>query len=155
MAGRFGSRALGVVALAALTFSVLGARTAQAGDVVTLPVTGVMQSADARQKLDGSVAFYFGNSAHPKVLQKMGEFVSNKKTNGFGKADAESCNRAMLSALITFQSKAQSLGGNAVINIRSYYGKKEVSYDDQFECHSGFLMAGVTLKGDVVKLKRC
>ena len=43
-------------------------------------------------------------------------------------------------------------GGNAVINIRSFYKKNEMSSETKFECHVGLLMAGVALKGTVVYL---
>jgi uncharacterized protein YbjQ (UPF0145 family) len=58
-----------------------------------------------------------------------------------------------LSALITLQERAHTEGGNAVINIKSFYKKQEVSYDKEFECHVGTFVSGVALKGDVVKLK--
>lgn len=41
---------------------------------------------------------------------------------------------------------------NAVMNISSYYKKREFVSDTEFECGAGFVMAGVTLKGDLVKL---
>ncbi len=141
------------LAMAILGFAVVSTAPAQAGDrKVVLAVKDARASAAADEKLDGSVAFYFGNSAHPPIKQSLGEAVTNKKSNAFAKSIATSCNRAMLSALIAFQQKAQSLGGDAVVNIHSYYKKNDVSYDDQFECYAGFLMSAVTLKGDVVKL---
>jgi hypothetical protein len=123
-------------------------------DALVLPVDGALKSAGAGQALDGSVTFYFGNSSHPAVEKKFGNFVTNKKTNNFGKPDVEACNWAMLAALKTFQERAHNEGGNAVINIKSYYKKNEVSYDKEFECHAGAFVAGVALKGDVVKLKK-
>lgn len=125
---------------------------AQADGAVILPVQAVMDMPETAAKIDGSVAFYFGATPYPAVGDNLGEYVTNKKTNAFGKTDADSCNWVMLSALITLQEKAKSLGGDAVVNIHSYYKKNDVSYNDQFECHRGFLMSGVTLKGDVVKL---
>ncbi len=43
-------------------------------------------------------------------------------------------------------------GGNAVVNIRSKYGKNEFSSTTDFECGAGAVIAGVTLVGDVVKI---
>jgi hypothetical protein len=133
----------------------LGGHAAQAADdKVVLPIADALAAPQAKAKLDGSVAFYFGNTAHPAVLKSFGNFTTNKKSNAFGKSDAETCNWVLLSALITLQERAQNEGGDAVINIKSYYKKNEVSYDKEFECHVGTFVSGVTLKGDVVKLKR-
>jgi uncharacterized protein YbjQ (UPF0145 family) len=57
-----------------------------------------------------------------------------------------------LSALLSLQNRAISEGGNAVINIRSFYKKNEISDKTKFECRVGVLMAGVALKGRVVSL---
>ncbi len=58
----------------------------------------------------------------------------------------------MLSSLVEIQERARSHGGNAVINIKSYFRRNEVKDDSRYECHVGFLMSGVALKGEVVKL---
>ena len=60
------------------------------------------------------VRFYLAVQKTPKVLQRLSSDVSNRKTNGFGKADEEGCRWATLSVLIAFQEKAKSLGANAV-----------------------------------------
>lgn len=144
-----------VAAIFGLLLTVLGGQTAQAGDdKVILPVADALAAPKAKEKLDGSVAFYFGNTSHPAVAQSFGNFTTNKKSNAFAKSDAETCNWVLLSALVALQERARNEGGNAVINIKSYYKKNEVSYDKDFECHVGAFVSGVTLKGDVVKLKR-
>lgn len=153
MAGLLWGRLFATTAFAVLGLSIFGTPSQAADDVLTLPVASALQGPDAAKALDGAVAFYFGKTSHAGVAQSLGEFVSNKKSNAFGKADAKSCNRALVSALISFQKRAKALGGDAVVNIRSYYNKNEVSHDAEFECHSGFLMSGVALKGEVVKLK--
>lgn len=107
----------------------------------------------AKSKLDGSVRFFFGNQSHPGVSQRFGEVMTNKKTNAFNKTDKRACEWAFLSAMISLQNRAQREGGNAVINIRSYYKKHEVSSSTEFECGAGNVIAGVTFKGEVVKLE--
>lgn len=104
--------------------------------------------------VDSSIRMYFGNTPHPAVVKTLGTFPTNKKTNSVGKSDKEACNWAALSAIKTLQERAQKEGGNAVINIKSYYKKNEVSHDDQFECHAGAFVTGVALIGDVVKLAK-
>ena len=133
---------------------VVSTQSAQArNEAIMFSVEDAMATADAKAKLDGSVKFYFGKTPHGKVLQSFGERVSNKKTNAFGKSDLASCNRAVLSALITFQERAKKDGGNAVINMVSYYKRNTVSNDTHFECHAGGFVTGVTLKGEVVRLE--
>lgn len=118
-----------------------------------LPIDEAFDSADYENKLGDEIKFYFGAQQHPAVEKRIGEYTTSKKTNNFHKVDKESCEWALLSALITFKERAQAEGGNAVVNIRSYYKKNEVSSETEFECHAGKLMAGVALKGEVVKLK--
>ena len=81
-----------------------------------------------------------------------GTFTSNKNTNGVGKSDLVACQRAFLSAVLTFQQRARNEGGNAVVNLRSFYKSKPVSSATEFECGSGAVMSGVALRGDVVRL---
>jgi hypothetical protein len=104
-----------------------------------------------RSNLAG-VSFYFDDQPHPKVEQALGDYVSNKKTNAFNKSDAEACQWVALSALLSFRQRAMTEGGNAVINIHSYYKKNDLSDPARYECHAGFVVGGVAFKGTVVKL---
>jgi len=116
-------------------------------------INEAMNASDAKQRLGNSVRFYFGNHGHPAVATNFGDFLSNKKTNAFNKTDKKACQWNFLSAMLTFKARAQKMGGNAVINIRSYYKKNEISSETQFECGSGTFVSGVTFLGDVVKLQ--
>lgn len=122
-----------------------------------LPEGKMMPYADVMSKyasdLSG-VAFYFGDQPHPKVVETLGSYVANRKTNAFNKTDAEACERIALTALKEFKEKAQTLGGNAVINIHSYYKKNEIADPTSYECHAGFAAAGAAFKGTVVKLAK-
>ncbi|KAB2843316.1 MAG: excinuclease ABC subunit A, partial [Burkholderiales bacterium] len=51
-----------------------------------------------------------------------------------------------------FQERARELGGNAVINIKSYYKKDLRVSRSEYLCGAGATVAGVTFKGTVVKL---
>jgi len=121
-------------------------------DVGTYPVADVLQNPEYAERLEG-VKFYFGEQAHPEIEHSFGEFQSNKKTNAFNKSDKEACEWAFLSALLSFRERALAEGGNAVVNIRGNYKKQAFSSETDFQCGAGALMAGVTLVGDVVKLK--
>ncbi len=122
-------------------------------NVFMLSVGDVMSMPDAKEQLDGSVQFFFGGARHPGVAHSYGDFVSNEKTNALGKSAQFACSWATLHALQTFQKRAHELGANAVINIHSFYKKEDFSSDSQIQCHTGFLIAGVALKGDFVSIR--
>jgi hypothetical protein len=117
-------------------------------------IQDAMQSAEFQERLDPNIRLYFGTQNHSKKLQSFGNFTTNKKTNAFGKSDGEACRWVFLSALLTLQERAKTEGGNAVVNIISYYKKEKNSSNSEFECHAGAIIAGVALNGDVVKLAR-
>ena len=102
--------------------------------------------------LNPNIELFFSSKLKEKIIQDRGFFVSNKKTNGFLKPVKSSCTRAFLSAIISLQQRAVNEGGNAVINIHSFYRKKEMFSEELFECHKGNTIAGVALKGRVVRL---
>lgn len=137
--------------LAALV--VLAAGQAQAADREHhLSFAELLESPEAKQKLDGSVRLYLAGQKTPKVLEKKGEDVSNKKTNAFGKEATATCRWAALSALIALQDKAKQLGGNAVVNIVSFYKRDAFSSPTEYECHVGNLMSGVAFKGTIARI---
>ena len=115
-------------------------------------IEDAMNTASAKEKLNKGYTFAFGSQSHGKVSARHGEYMSNKKTNAFNKSDEEACQWAFLSAMLSFQDRITAEGGNAVVNIRSYYKKGDFSSPTEFECGNGAIMAGVTFKGDVVTL---
>jgi hypothetical protein len=119
-----------------------------------LKIQDVLSRPDFLEKVGNSVSFYFSNQPQPQAAQTMGEFVTNKKTNSFGKSDEAACQWAMLSALIQFRDRATSEGGNAVVNLQSYYDKTEIPDKSEYECHAGAVVAGVALKGTVAKITK-
>lgn len=132
----------------------VAAAAAQARDTVyKLKIDEVLRNPESKAKLGDDVALYFGDRKPTNVAQNFGDHVTNNKTNSFGKPDEEACRWAMLSALLELQERAHQQGGNAVINIVSYYKKTTYSSQTEYDCHAGALLAGVALKGTVVKLK--
>jgi hypothetical protein len=123
-------------------------------DRIMFSINEALQLEEAKTRLDQGIRFYFGDQRHPRVIKRYGEFMSNKKTNAFNKTDKFACQWAFLSAMLTFQQRALNMGGNAVINLRSYYKKHKVSSKTEFECGAGTFVAGVTFLGDVVKLAK-
>lgn len=133
-----------VLALAALCVATMAhARD----DVLTLPLDEVVRMGVEQGKLDGSVKFYLSGAKTPKVSARLGEDVSNKKTNGVGKDDAFGCKWAALSALIAFQESAKQKGANAVVDLHSYYKRNTVKNPVTYQCHAGNIVIGVTFKG--------
>nr|WP_225584144.1 excinuclease ATPase subunit [Pseudoxanthomonas sp. PXM02] len=138
-----------------LTCLMLAAVPAFAADTrLELPLQELLDSPQAKAAgLDGSVRFYLAGQKTPAVVSRFGEDVTNKKTNGVGKSDAESCRWVALSALKALQEGAKDRGANAVINITSYFKKNEFKSPTNYECHAGGIMSGVALKGTYVKIK--
>jgi uncharacterized protein YbjQ (UPF0145 family) len=123
-------------------------------DMANYSIRGALDSADAREKLDPRIKLSFGHRGHGAVIKHIGRWKSYKKANGFARADEVACQRAFLSALISLQNRAKKMGGNAVININSYYDNKETSSGATYVCGSGGLMSAVALMGSVVRTGR-
>ena len=117
-----------------------------------LPIEGVSQNPAYQGQLGNDVRFFFAGQTSPKAEKTLGEYVTNKKTNSFGKSDESACQWAFLSALLELRDRAREEGGNAVINIVSYYRKDTFASTTEYECHAGAVIAGVALKGTVAKL---
>ena len=120
--------------------------------IVRVSVEEAMTTEDAKVKLDVGVRFFFGDQKHAEIVTRIGTYTANKKTNAFNKSDQEACKWAFLSAMISLQDRAIAEGGNAVVNIRSFYKKRDFTSATEFECGAGAMVAGVALVGDVVKL---
>ena len=141
--------------LTALLLSAAAITPALARDtVLRLPLADVLEMPEAKAKLDGSVHFYLAGQKTPRVIQKMNEDISNRKTNGVGKSDQAGCQWAALSALLAFQENAKKIGANAVIDIESYYKRDTSKSATEYECHAGAVIIGVTLKGTYAKVAR-
>ncbi|MBK6727642.1 MAG: excinuclease ATPase subunit [Xanthomonadales bacterium] len=139
--------------LSAALIVLAGLGTASARDsVVKVALADVLAMPEAQGKLDGSVKFFLAGAATPKVQQRLGSGVANKKTNGVGKDDQYGCKYVMLSALIAFQQSAKQRGANAVVDLASYYKKNEVRDAHTIECHAGNIMIGGALKGEYAKI---
>jgi len=142
------------VAASLLALAVLSSTSAFAkDDIYLLQVSDAMASPDLEGKLDKSIRYYFGDAPHGAVARTFGEYVTNQKTNAFNKSDQRACEWVFQSAMLELQKRARDLGANAVINIRSYYKKDTYSSQTDVECHNGFLIAGIALKGTFVTLR--
>ena len=138
------------IALYALLFAGPGPADAR-DDRLKLPIREAMSTPDAQAKLTGQVKFFFDSQKAPKAEKTLGTFTANRKANFFGKGDTAACQRAFLSAMIALQERALREGGNAVVDIHSYYKKVEFRSDTEYECAAGTFVGGVALRGTVVK----
>ena len=102
--------------------------------------------------IDGSVRFYLAGQ-QVAVRERLGEDVTNKKTNAANKSDEEACRWVALSALRALQDGARARGANAVVDIVSYYKKNEFKSATHYECYAGTILAGVALKGTYAKVR--
>ncbi|HVK51099.1 MAG TPA: excinuclease ATPase subunit [Pseudoxanthomonas sp.] len=133
----------------------LASTTAQARETrVEASFQELINSPEAKQAgIDGSVRFYLAGQKTPAVQSRMGEDVSNKKTNAANKSDAEACRWVTLSVIKAFQDSAKARGANAVVDMVSYYKKNEFKSAENYECYAGAIMAGMAMKGTYAKLK--
>jgi hypothetical protein len=145
-------RRLMFAALIASVATFAAAPASARNTVSTYPIDQALHSDSG--KVGDDVALYFAGQSHPGVEKTMGEFSTNKKTNAFGRSDLDACQRVFLSAVLELQERARKEGGNAVINIKSNYKKDVLESATEYTCGAGAMVAGVALKGEVVKLRK-
>ena len=121
-------------------------------DIGSYNIKAALSTEQAKAKLGDDVQFYFGDQKHGKVTKKYGVFSTNKKSNAFNKSDQEVCEWVFLTAMLQLKSRAQQLGANAVVNIKSNYRNNLTSSTETFQCGAGTFVAGVALQGEVVTI---
>lgn len=140
--------------LVTLSTGLLLVQQAEARDTLhTWDVQEALQHGQQTGSILSNVKIYFAGQTHPGVAKPLGEFRTNKKTNAFNKSDKEACQWAFFSAVKSLQERALAEGGDAVINVKSNYKNQEFVSATEFQCGAGVFIAGVALKGTVVKLK--
>ena len=139
--------------LSALVLSLCALDASARNDVEDYSIADALSTQQAKDILGTDIQFYFGDQPHGEVAKIFSEYSSNRKTNGANKSDKEACEWVFLSTMKSLRERAQSLGANAVVNIRSNYKNNLTSSETTFKCGSGMLMSGVALTGDVVTLK--
>jgi uncharacterized protein YbjQ (UPF0145 family) len=63
------------------------------------------------------------------------------------------CEIAFLSAVTSLQSRAQSIGGDAIVDVKSITKHNDLTSVSEYRCAAGGVVANVVLTGRVVKLK--
>jgi uncharacterized protein YbjQ (UPF0145 family) len=140
--------------LAAALLALLAIPALARDDHHMYPIKDALDAATAESKVDKHIKLYFGDQPYPKGAKVIGEWKTNKKTNAFNKSDKQACEWVFLSAILELQERAEKEGGDAVVNIKSNYKNIERSSETEYLCGAGALMAGVALKGTVVKLAK-
>lgn len=125
---------------------------AQARDTrLLLSVDDAIKQGRSEGIIGDDITFRFGKGNRGGNGKTIGTDVANRKTNALNKSDVEACNWVFLSSLKALQEGARGVNATAVVEIVSYYKKREFSSPTEFECHVGTLMAGVALKGSYAK----
>ena len=133
--------------LMALSFAVSMAGRAYGRNVELLvPIV------DVSDRPRGVVKFFFATEESPAILKNLGSYLAAPRTGAAGRSDQRACHEAFLWTLVDLEKRAQRVGANAVVNIVSYYRKKEMASITEFECHVGNVIVTVWLKGDLVKI---
>lgn len=126
---------------------------AQAKDETRLySIQDALKTQDAKTNLDPSIKLYFADQKHPAIDKSLGSWVTNKKFPLLNKTPKSVCEYTFIDALTELQHRALKEGGNAVINIESYYKKMIRPSTEKYMCGVGYVAIGVALRGTVVKI---
>ena len=121
--------------------------------VVRYPLEAALAKGQSyHSKIDPAIKLYFGNQPTPGAKAVFQADSGHKRTNAFNKPEQEACAIAFISAAVALQQQARRAGGNAVINIASYFKSDRLESATEFLCGAGFLMTAVGLRGSVVTL---
>lgn len=142
------------LSLSALFLMAMPVASMAADRIVHLPFAQALAAGQKSGKLDGSVKFYLAGTQPSGKLNVLKENVEvSRKTNAFGKKEPVTCAWVLQSVLISLQEQAKAAGANAVVDIVSDYDGTEYSDSQTYECHVGFLMSGVQLKGKLATVE--
>jgi uncharacterized protein YbjQ (UPF0145 family) len=121
-----------------------------AGEVEKHSIAAVFENKSYVEKF-GNVKFYFGDQKHP-VGKVLGEIKTSGKTNSFNKDGETACQRVLANALIRLSEAAQKRGGNAIVDIHTWFGAQDVSSSNEYICAAGAVIARTEVKGTVMRI---
>ena len=144
-----------IAAAASILALALASSAVARDDRLMFPVSeGMEKGKTTKERIDPEIRVYFGKQKSPAVERRLGEFTANRKTNATNKTDKEACEISFVSAVVSLQQRARKEGGNAVMNIASVYRNENRESNSEYLCGAGTFVAGVALRGTVVKLKK-
>ena len=84
-----------------LSLTLSAASSAQARNIkIILPIAAALDAANVQDRPSGSVKFFFGNQATPKIAARLGSYVATSRTAAMGKSDENACTEALLWTLV-------------------------------------------------------
>jgi hypothetical protein len=128
--------------------------TSARDDRLTFKLKDALEHGEAKQKLNPNIKLFFGGQHHPKPVQDLGDFEAKEKTRSFHRTDQEACDWVFLSAVLKLEEHAQNMQADAIVDIQSSFQGQPFVSDKEYQCDAGSVMADVTLKGRLVKLKK-
>ena len=127
---------------------------------ILLPIQEVLRLSKTKEVIGQDIALYFGDKS-PEIAQNpLGEVYGHGKADPYTKTssghnrprdDETTCREAMRTALAELVQQARARGGNALVDISSFYDRTELRSNDVYECHAGMTRAVVELKAKVVR----
>ena len=142
-----------LIALTVLTSAIVVTGSAHGRNVqLFISIADALAATDIADRPTGAVKYYFATQKSPEVIKNLGSYLAAPRTGAAARSDQRACHEAFHWTLLNMEKRAQRVGANAVVNIVSYYRKKEMASSSEFECHVGNVIATVWLKGDLVKI---
>jgi len=136
-----------------LTLLTLVASAQARNDAYTLSNADVVNDPRFKQ-LGSDIALYFAEQTAPKVAQNLGDYAGRKIAKTRGESDQQWCKSAALGALSELRDEAKTRGGDAVVDIHSFYHEAPIPDKTKYECHAGGTGGHVELQGTIVKLAK-
>jgi hypothetical protein len=100
-----------------------------------------------------NIPIFMAGQNHPPG-DRVEDNRSNRRTNAFGKSDQDACDIAFLSAIFALQDRAMSVGGTAVVDIKSITKNQTLTSTTEYRCVAGAFVANVALTGTIIKSKQ-
>lgn len=122
-------------------------------NLLDMSIEQALNTPEAKERLNKGIVFSFGDEVSVDVQESFGEYRTSKRTRAFNRDDQDACQWVFLTAMLELQKKAESLGADAVVNIRSNWKNEQTSSSTTFVCAKGGMIAGVALIGEFVKAK--
>jgi uncharacterized protein YbjQ (UPF0145 family) len=129
-----------------LAFAVAGPAVARNVEL-KLPWADVLESPEAKSKLDKAITLRFGDHTLPAGAERKGDDTVNRIAKGRSRHDdVNACKAAAVEALAALQERAKQLGANAVVDIVSHYKNNKFASATEYECHAGGTGGHLTFK---------
>ena len=128
---------------------------APADKVLIMDPQNALRSDEFKAALGNDVAFYFIGAAKPAVKTQMEEILINKRTTlSLGPQEAN-CRRVLLAAFRDLKARVKKRGGDAVVNLVSFYREHYTADSTTVECHSSSDVRGhIILRGNIAQLDK-